>query len=335
MKIVYITIAWLCSTSTALAQNVGDVVFVKSNKQVELKSGDKTTGNATPGGRYRVVKVNKNSVWLSDSGLQDLDGWIDRSDVVAIDEAITLYATYLQNTPDKAVWYHRLGILWVEKRDYDKAISSFTEAIRLEPGYAASYVGRGVSWRGKRNLEKALNDYREAIRLEPSDEVVYYNRGRLWAQRGYHDEAVKDYNKSIQLNPKYAGAYSYRGNAWHKKREYGKAFVDYTKAIELNPTYVNAYNARAWLQATCPDAKYRNGKRAVKDATTSCELSGWNNIDYLDTLAAAYAEIGDFEQAVTWQQKAMDLAPETEKADLDTRLRLYKSGKPFRTKPRE
>jgi len=66
---------------------------------------------------------------------------------------------------------------------------------------------------------------------------------------------------------------------------------------------------------------------------SSCELTDWNDADYLDTLAAAYAESGQFDKAVESQEKAIELAPDDEKADFETRLKLYQEGKPYREEP--
>ena len=88
----------------------------------------------------------------------------------------------------------------------------------------------------------------------------------------------------------------------------------------------------AWLLSTAPDAKVRDGKRALEAAKKACELTEYKNGGYLDTLAAAYAEAGDFEKAVEWQDKALK-AGDIPVKDLDgarKRLELFKQKKPYR-----
>ena len=89
----------------------------------------------------------------------------------------------------------------------------------------------------------------------------------------------------------------------------------------------------ATIYATCPDAKYRDGKKAVENASKAHQLSGGKIWYYLATLAAAHAESGDFAKAQETQGKAIDLAPETAKPNYRTRLELYKQGKPYREPP--
>ena len=122
-----------------------------------------------------------------------------------------------------------------------------------------------------------------------------------------------------------------RGYARSAKNEYEKAIADYNEAIRLDPKDHNAYNGRAWLWATCPDAKYRDGKKAVESATKACELSAWKDPNNIDTLSAACAEAGDFDVAVKWQSKAVELlSDEKEKEDYRSRLKLYQEKKPYR-----
>ena len=106
---------------------------------------------------------------------------------------------------------------------------------------------------------------------------------------------------------------------------------DWKEAIRIDPRNSVALNEQAWLWATCPDAKYRDGKRAVESATRACELSEWKDENHLGTLAAAQAEIGDFSKAVEFQEKADKLSTDPErKKKGEERLKLYRDKKPYR-----
>ena len=88
------------------------------------------------------------------------------------------------------------------------------------------------------------------------------------------------------------------------------------------------HNGRAWLWATCKDAKFRDGKQAVESATKACELTKWQSPGYLDTLAAAYAESGDFAAAIHWEEKAIELTHDPKSAESHRKnLALFKDHK--------
>jgi tetratricopeptide (TPR) repeat protein len=128
--------------------------------------------------------------------------------------------------------------------------------------------------------------------------------------------------------------------AYQNKREYGRAIADYTEAIRLDrlskvvyryAETVTTYNNLAWLLAVCPHAEYRDGHRAVEHATHACNLSGWGNPYCLGTLAAAYAEAGEFARAIKWQTKAIEIAtPDYDVPAAESHLKLYKTGKVYR-----
>jgi tetratricopeptide (TPR) repeat protein len=116
--------------------------------------------------------------------------------------------------------------------------------------------------------------------------------------------------------------------------EYARALSGNDELIRLYPDLDWAHERRAWVLATCPDARLRNGKQAVAAATRAAELTNWKDGQVLDTLAAAYAEAGDFASAVRWQERALErFAAQgiqfNPKRDQD-RLALYKAGKPYR-----
>ena len=90
---------------------------------------------------------------------------------------------------------------------------------------------------------------------------------------GDNDKAIGDYNQAIQMNPKFVQAYCNRGYAYKAKGEFDKALADFDEAIQVDPQDAHPYNDLAWLLATCPQAGFRDGKKAVATATKSCALA--------------------------------------------------------------
>jgi tetratricopeptide (TPR) repeat protein len=155
-----------------------------------------------------------------------------------------------------------------------------------------------------------------------------------------YDPALRDYDRAIELDPLRAAFWNARGFTWHMKGIEDadrpacedRALSDYAEAIRLDPNYASAINNRAWLRATSKVDRCRDGKQAVAEATRACELTAWKNPGYLDTLSVANAEIGDFEQAVRWQKKALD-DPSYEREEgrnARTKLALYRKQQAFR-----
>ena len=213
----------------------------------------------------------------------------------------------------------------------EAAIEHFTNAIKDNGENWYAYTARGKAWEIFRSdLDKAIADYTAAIRLSPRDMECYYFRAQAYLGKKNHDRALADFNRAIRIAPSNGSFFLARTRVWIAKKDYENAIADFDDAIRLAPRYALAYNNRAWLLATCPSAKGRNGKGAVESAKEACRLTSWNYNVYVDTLAAAYAEAGDFESAVQWQTKAISLTrDETEKADYRTRLKLYREKKAY------
>lgn len=90
---------------------------------------------------------------------------------------------------------------------------------------------------------------------------------------------------------------------WLHLRDDGRALAVYDELARMYPRLVEAHSRSAWLRATCPDARNRDGKLAVESAWRACELTNWRNPGELEVLAAACAEADDFRSAVRWQEK--------------------------------
>jgi tetratricopeptide (TPR) repeat protein len=200
---------------------------------------------------------------------------------------------------------------------------------------AQDYINRGNALRDQGENDKAIAAFTEAIRLDPKDDSAYFNRGLAWRSKGEYDNAIMDYNQALTINPAFFQVYVNRGVAWSKKGEYDQALTDYNQALRLRPNDASTYNNFAWLQATCPDAKYRDGKKAIENASRACQTDAghWYCIG---TLAAAYAESGDFERAKSLQTSVIQMAAtdksvtDKDKAEMNSRLELYKQNKPYR-----
>jgi tetratricopeptide (TPR) repeat protein len=279
---------------------------------------------------YRVEKVDDARLWLRDEK-GPAEGWVDVSWVVPFDRAIAFYTAKIKDNPGHAASHVDRALIWQEKGEIAAAIADLDEAIRLDPKHAMAYHNRGVARRTRREYDKAIVDYGEAIRLDPRLAWAYNDRGLAWTAKNEHDKAVADHSEAIRLDPKLASAYSNRANTWAAKKDYAKAIADHSEAIRRDPKLAGAYNNRAWLRATCPEAKYRDGRAAVDDATKAFEMDGRKGAHHLGTLAAAYAERGDFPKAVETQAKAQRLYKD--EGDLKRgreRTALYKAGKPYR-----
>jgi Zn-dependent protease len=162
-----------------------------------------------------------------------------------------------------------------------------------------------------------------------------FERGVTYHEDGHYEQAISEYNKAIEINPKLAAPYYNRGIIYDEKGQYDKAISDYSRAVLLEPMYLEAYNSLAWLLATCPNSRYRNGVKAVEHAQKALEIKEDGYI--VDTLAAAYAEVGRFEDAIITQKKAIALSKKegSKRKRIDEyveRLNSYKANKPWREK---
>ncbi|MDR3639504.1 MAG: tetratricopeptide repeat protein [Isosphaeraceae bacterium] len=247
------------------------------------------------------------------------------------DRALADFDEAIRLDPTVPLHYMNRAAVWVAKKEFDKAIADHGTVIALKPRLPSAYMNRGHAWMAKKEFDKALADYDKAVKLDPGLALGYMNRGHARMAKKEFDKALADFNEAVRLAPKFALAYGNRGNAWRATKKYAKALADFDEAIRLDPDLSLTHNNRAWLLATCPDAAFRDGKSAVESAQRACGLDDWKNPTSLDTLAASYAESGDFAAAVEWQEKANSLfTDDAQRKEADVRLGLYRRHTPCR-----
>ena len=303
------------------------VMTIKWN--TEARVDQKVVRKLELGEVYQVTKVEGQRLWFNKS----VDGWVRVEDVVLYEKAIDHFNRLVQQDPS-ATNFHDRGVAWTAKGEPENAIGDFNEAIRRQPS-AAAYNNRGLAWQDKGDYDRAMADYNAAIGIDSKYALAYNNRGVIWQNKGDYDKAIADYNEAIRIDPKYTLAYNNRGLVWQIKGDYDKAIADHNEAIRIDPKNALAYNNLAWVFATVSSVTRRDGPQAVELATKACELTDWRNDQFIGTLSAAYAETGQFSQAIDYLNKAVAMNPYSFVEVRGQMLSLFKSGKPYRMRALE
>jgi len=273
--------------------------------------------------------------------LGDIDAYEGRGFMYLLkkdyDKAISDYCKLIEIKPNSELFEDR-GDVYLQKGDPVKSVEDYSESIRRNPGNGRVYVSRALQYSKLNSFGSALIDCNMAILILSDDsksrpflEAAYGLRGSIFSSQNKYDNAYDDYSKVIEINPSKYEAFHLRGWVCFRLEEYDKSISDFQTALKLNPKDYIAYQGMAWIMAVCPDAKYRDGQRALEYAKRACELTAWTESQSLGTLAAAYAEIGNFEQAVIWAQKSIKISlKDPNMKDCEMQLELYKQNKPFR-----
>ena len=221
--------------------------------------------------------------------------------------AIADFDAAIETDRSCAAAYAARARAWTKKHYRERENADWTAAINLEPGNAAFRVARAESWSGLGKHERAMTDYADALRIEPENPTIWVSRGNEWRKDLKLDLAIADFNQAIRLDSKYAPAYVARANAWKQIQRFDLAIEGFSELIRIDPDNAVAHQTLARILATCHEDRFRNGRLALNEAIRACEITHWRSPDSLDTLAAAYAELGEFPSAVKWQTEAIKL----------------------------
>lgn len=228
---------------------------------------------------------------------------------------------------------------WPSRRDWkqsnpEKLTANYTRKIgESSPNNIRKFYGYIASVYYDGRLESVRADPAALVNLFSVRTVVSaFEIAQSAAGRGDYVTAANLYRRAAEAG----NLFALENLAWfyaHGKgvqKDYRQAAIFYERASLQNTP--RSLNALAWFLATCQDNSIRNGPEAVRHATSACELTYWREWKYIDTLAAAWAESGDFKRAIEYEQQALALKDLDENArkKLEDRLALYRKRQPVR-----
>lgn len=185
------------------------------------------------------------------------------------------------------------------------------------------------------DLTGAMRSVETVLHADPKFWPALYVRAQIFATQGKYELAIQDCNEALRQYRGFIDASAMRAVLNAQLGKYSEALKELNYLVSIHPpsvTMARVLKQRAWLQATCPDGSIRNGQQAVKDAKTACTIMVWKDEDTIDTLAVAYAEIGDFDSAVQYAQQALGVKGISSKDSkrIQRHLQLFQQHKPVR-----
>jgi tetratricopeptide (TPR) repeat protein len=251
-----------------------------------------------------------------------------------IDDAIAHYRSALQMQPDSWDAEYNLGTALMEKGQADEALLHCERAVRMRQTDPDAQVSLGNALIQKGRIDEAIAHYQKAITVQPDHFLARYSLGHALLEKGELDGAIQLCRSALLLRPLDADCHTTLAIALEERGDPAEAIQHYQKALDLAPRSIPTLTNLAWLLATSQDASIRDGAKALELAGQADRLVGGTNTFVLRTLAAAYAENGEFANAIRTARSAIQLArmhgEDSLTADLDQQIALYQLGMPYR-----
>ena len=250
-----------------------------------------------------------------------------------LDDAIGQMDICVNQKPLNKTYLNERADMLEDDGQYERAIRDYNAVIGLAPNDADAWKGRAGCWLEMEKYDYAIKDYSKAVELDPADKWSYSNRALCWGRKGETGNQIADHTSALKIDPKYATSLGWRASAYMDAKQYAKSKSDFTAALALedaadDSTIISNYS---WLLAACPDDTVRDGALALKLATKAADLTDWKESWIIDNIAAAHAELGDFDKAIEVAQDAIQKSDsEEERKDIQTRLDSYKKNQPAR-----
>jgi tetratricopeptide (TPR) repeat protein len=220
----------------------------------------------------------------------------------------------------------------------DEAIEQYGNALRVDRGNAEAHYNLGVARLRQRWRDRAIEHFEQALRLQPDLSDAHYNLGIALAQEGDFARASVHLERAVEITPDDASVYLPLAMSYVSVDRFDEAIATLRRGLRVAPDHAGLIDRTAWLLATCPDDRLRDGREARRLALDVCRDGECRNPQYLDTLAAAYAETGQFDKAAQTMENAIEQAlafgDDGSVNQLRGRLDLYRSGQSYRLKRR-
>lgn len=247
---------------------------------------------------------------------------------------VSVWSEVLRLRPDNPRAHSNLGTALKEKGDIEGAIFHVRESVRLLPDFAADHYFLALTLGEVGRLDEAVVEFQEYLRLRPDDSQAHYNLGLALLRSGRPQAAAECFQMAINLKPEYEMAHGGLGVALAEAGRSAEAIGPLKEALRLSPSLTPPMRTLAWILCTHPDDAVRNAAEAVRLAERADTLTQHRDPAVLDTLAAAYAESGEFDRAIATAREARELALARRQAslaqDIEARISFYGEGKPFR-----
>jgi tetratricopeptide (TPR) repeat protein len=221
-----------------------------------------------------------------------------------------------------------------EQKDYDQALQILKNAVTLAPDDAKVHNDLAADYYLKGDMGNAISEVRDAIDLNPALVQGHFNLAAFLLQEGHPDQALPEIEKAIDLNPHFPQGEETLAQTYGQLGRNNDALVHWRRALAANPKGVMALVGAARILASSPDPQLRDGAEAVKLAGQADELTGGHDPTVLDTLGAAYAEAGQYDQALAVANRALEAATasrnDTLAGMIRSRMQLYEAKQPYR-----
>jgi tetratricopeptide (TPR) repeat protein len=243
----------------------------------------------------------------------------------------------LDGDPTNPLRHDRLALIYLEDGQFRSAIPHFEQSLRLNPDSPVAHYNLGLALAGAGDSSTAIGHFREAIRIDPDYGDAHNNLGVSLHLLGQLQEAEQHYRRAIAQRAAAAEAHNNLGQILVETGRPAEAIRHYREALEVQRDWPAALAGLAWIRATSNESALRNGREAVHLAERAAALTHKRDAAVMDALAAAYAEVGDYNRAVDCIRAAIGLARSRGLPDLaehmQERLALYEQRVPYRGLP--